>query len=145
MENYDVELSKIEVKKMYSLLIDKITEHVKILSLNDRPITSIMAVKRALLRLKIDYLNPEPVKDSVLSQEQEKLAIEILECLGIDVKQTVDSGLIGTKEMKRTLVRYHYERMAKSGISYKKIKEELSRKYGFSVSAIEKIIYRKRI
>lgn len=142
MENYDVELSKQELKKTYSNLIDKIGEHVKILSLNEKPITTIMAIKRALLRLKIDYLNPEPVKNIRLSNEQQKLSMEVLECMGIDVQQAVDSGLIGIKEMKRKLVKFHYEKMAKTGLKYKDIKNELSKKYGLSVASIEKMVYR---
>ncbi len=32
--------------------------------------------------------------------------------------------------MKRTLVKFHYEKMAKTGLKYKDIKMELSKKYG---------------
>jgi hypothetical protein len=145
MENYDVELSKQEVKKTYSILIDKITEHVKLLSLNSKPITSVMAMKRDLIRLKIGYVESREAGSSLrydMGKEEEILAMEILENMGIDVKPAVCSGLIGIREMKRTLVKYHYEKMAKTGVKYKDIKMELSKKYGLSVASIEKMVYR---
>lgn len=153
MKIYEVEQSKNELQKMYSQLIDKLTEHVKILSLNGRPITTVMAIKRGLIRLKIGYLEHGAAsmeqggenKEIKLTQEEEILVTEIMEYLGIDVKQAVDSDLIGIKEMKRRLIQYHYDKMAKNGTSYKKIKEELSKKYGYSISAIEKLIYRKKV
>jgi hypothetical protein len=153
MKNYEIEQSNNEVQKAYSQLLDKLTEHVKLLSLDSRPITSVMAMKRALIRLKIGYVEQgarcmvqgdksmEPGA-GCMGKEEEILAMEILETMGIDVKPAVCSGLIGLKEMKRTLVKYHYEKMAKGGKKYKEIKMDLSKKYGLSVSSIEKMVYR---
>jgi hypothetical protein len=146
MKIYEVEQSQIEVQKVYSQLIDKITEHVKLLSLNSKPITSVMAMKRDLIRLKIGYLELEArgtgQGEIDVGQAEEILAMEILEIMGIDVKPAVCSGLVGLKEMKRTLVKFHYEKMAKTGLKYKDIKIELSKKYGLSVASIEKMVYR---
>lgn len=146
MKAYEIEQSKSEVQKVYSELVDKITEHVKLLSLNSKPITSVMAMKRDLIRLKIGYVElgargmEQGEKD--MGKEEEMLVMEILETMGIDVRPAVCSGLVGLKEMKRTLVKFHYERMAKTGLKYKDIKIELSKKYGLSVASIEKMVYR---
>jgi hypothetical protein len=142
MKDYDAEQSKNEVQKAYSHLIDKMTEHIKILSLKGRPITSMVGIKTALIRLKVGYLNPEPIPKTELSTEEEILVNEILDCMGIEVRQAVDSGFIGIKEMKRRLVLYHYDKMAKKGMKYKDIKTELSKKYGITIATIEKIVYR---
>jgi hypothetical protein len=142
MINYEIEQSNNEVQKAYSQLLDKLTDHVKLLSLNSRPITSVMAMKRALIRLKIGYQNQNPSKTIILCNEDENLATEVLERMGIDIKQAVDAGLIGAKEMKRALVKYHYEMMSKGGKKYKEIKMDLSKKYGLSVASIEKMVYR---
>jgi hypothetical protein len=142
MKIYEVEQSQSEVQRLYSQLVDKLTDHVKILSLNGMPITTTVGKKSALIRLKIGYLNPEPLPETELSAEEEILVTEILECMGIEVKQAVDSGFIGIKEMKRRLVLYHYDKMAKQGKKYKDIKTELSKKYGITIATIEKIVYR---
>jgi hypothetical protein len=145
MKAYEIEQSKSEVQKVYSELIDKITEHVKLLSLSSKPITSVMAMKRDLIRLKIGYVESREAGSSLrydMGKEEEILAMEIMETMGIDVKPAVCSGLVGLKEMKRTLVKFHYERMAKTGLKYKDIKMELSKKYGLSVASIEKMVYR---
>jgi hypothetical protein len=172
MKVYEIEQSKSEVQKVYTELIDKITEHVKLLSLNSKPITSVMAMKRDLIRLKIrsmelgagsvesrkagstlsyDMEQGERRLESCeagstlrcdLGKEEEFLAMEILEIMGIDVKPAVCAGLVGLKEMKRTLVKFHYEKMARTGMKYKDIKTELSKKYNMSVASIEKMVYK---
>jgi hypothetical protein len=106
MKMYVIEQSNNEIRKTYGLLIEKINSHVKLLAENRKPFASFMGIKRGLLRLKIGFM--EPVLDTStssaeisLNAEQELLANEILENMNIDVKQAVDSGLIGVKEMKR--------------------------------------------
>ena len=129
---YVLNQSIIEVKKAYGNLIDKVNDHVKLLAENGKPITSLMGVKRGLLKLNIGYLEPGNNEEVILGQEESKLVNEILETMQIDVKQAVDVGLIGIREMKRELVKFHYEKMAKDGKTYKEIKQELSKKYGLS-------------
>lgn len=142
MKLYAIEQSNNEVKKAYGLLIENINSHVKLLAENSKPITSYIGIKRGLLRLKIGYLEPQLEKEVVLNGEEELLAAEILETMNLDVKEVVDSGLIGVKEMKRQLVRFYYHKMAKEGKTYKEIKGVLSKRYGLSVSSIEKLVYR---
>ncbi len=154
MKAYVIEQSNNEIKKVYGLLIEKINQHVKLLAENSKPFTSFMGIKRGLLRLKIGYMDTSNTstssvhgsaqnKDVMLDGEEELLANEIFETMNIDVKQAVDTGLIGIREMKRQLVRHYYEQMAKEGKKYKDIKVELSKRYGLSVSSIEKLVYRK--
>ena len=72
------------------------------------------------------------------------LFFTILETMKIDVRQSVSVGLIGEKEMKRQLVRFHYEEMAKQDMTYKEIKDKLSKQYGLSISSIEKLVYKTK-
>jgi hypothetical protein len=158
MKNYEIEQSNNDVQKVYELLIDKLTEHVKLLSMNGKPITTVMGVKRELVRMR--KLTPSATcgchlpdgedmpahnrfNEGKISNEEELLAMEIMECMGIDVKPAVEAGLIGIKEMKKSLIRFHYDKMAKTGMKYKDIKAELSKRYGMSVANIEKVVYRR--
>lgn len=150
MKIYAIEQSNVEVKKAYSLLIDKINEHVKLLAKNSKPITSIIGIKRGLLRLKIGYLDTadSPLisieKNSVkLDKDLEMLALSFMEKYELDIKEIIDVGLVGEKEIVKALVKKEYEEMAKQGEKYKDIKAELSKKYGLSISSIEKLMYRK--
>jgi len=151
MKIYAIEQSNVEVKKAYSLLIDKINEHVKLLAKNSKPITSIIGIKRGLLRLKIGYFDTstssefgtEQKQEIRLTEKLEILAVEFMEKYKLDIKEIIDVGLIGEKEIIKALVRKEYDEMAKQGKKYKDIKEELSKKYGISISSIEKLMYRK--
>ncbi len=143
MKTYTIEQSNNEVKKAYSLLIDRINDHVKLLAENSRPITSIMGIKRALYRLRIAYIEEKPKEGIKLSESLELLANEVMDKYNIDIKGSIDIGLVGEREIKRVLVRKEYEEMAKQNMTYKVIKAKLSKRYGLSVSSIEKLVYRK--
>jgi hypothetical protein len=158
MKNYEIEQSNYEVQKVYSQLIDKLTEHVKLLSLNGKPITTVMGLKRALIRMKKitppatggchlpngeDMPSRNGLNETKISNEEELLAMEILECMGIDIKPAVEAGLLGLREMKKSMIRFHYDRIAKTGMKYKDIKAELSKKYNMSEANIEKMVYRQ--
>jgi hypothetical protein len=144
MKNYEIEQSKAVIGKQYSKLIDQLNFHIKLLALNRQPFTSAVAIKRGLHRLRIDYL---PSVDSAikgikkLSESEELLASEVLEKFNTDIKEAIEIGLVGEKEMKRVLLKKEYEDMAKEGMKYKDIKVLLSQKYGLSVSTIEKLVY----
>jgi len=69
--------------------------------------------------------------------------IEIQQLSGIDASKLVEIGLITSNHAKKWIVRQKYFHLAKTGRTYADIKYELSIDYGISVSAIEKIIYRK--
>ncbi len=150
MKLYAIEQSDNEVKKAYSFLIDRINEHVKLLAENRKPFTSFIGIKRGLLKLRISSY-AEAMKDKgfsinvmdrELTEKEELLISEIFELMNMDVKQAVVTGLVGEREMKRQLVRFHYQEMAKQDMTYKVIKGKLSKRYGLSVSAIEKLVYR---
>jgi hypothetical protein len=145
MKNYEIEQSKTAIKKQYSKLLDQLNVHIKLLAINGRPFTSAVAVKRGLRRLRIDYL-PE-ISEGVrkvkkLSESEEKLVNEVLDKLNADIRESVEIGLVGEKEIKRVLVKKEYEDMAKEGMKYKVIKELLSKKYDVSISWIEKLVYK---
>jgi hypothetical protein len=143
MKIYAIEQSENEVKKAYSFLIDRINEHVKLLAENSKPITSIMGIKRALHRLRLNYIEKKPKEEIRLSESLELLANEVLDKYNVDIKDVIDIGLVGEKEIKRALVKKEYEEMAKQNMTYKVIKAKLSKRYGLSVSSIEKLVYRK--
>ncbi len=151
MKAYTLEQSNSEVKRAYSFLLDRLNEHVKLLAENRKPFTSFIGIKRGLLKLRIssyaeateDKGSCIKVMDGKLTEKEELLASEIFELMSMDVKQAVVTGLVGEREMKRQLVRYHYREMAKQDMTYKEIKGILSERYGLSVSAIEKLVYRK--
>ena len=146
MKNYEIEQSKTAIKKQYSKLIDQLNVHIKLLAINGKPFTSAVAVKRGLRRIRIDYL-PE-ISEGVkkvkkLTESEEKLVNEVLDKLNADIRESVEIGLAGEKEIKRVLLKKEYEDMAKMGMKYKDIKVVLSEKYGLSVSMIEKLVYKK--
>jgi hypothetical protein len=68
---------------------------------------------------------------------------EIRQVTGIDAGKFFDMGLIQTKHARKWMVRRKYFELAKTGRTYTDIKLELSVEYEVSVSAIEKMIYRK--
>ena len=146
MKNYEIEQSRTAIQKQYSKLIDQLNAHIKLLAINGKPFTSAVAVKRGLRRLRIDYL-PE-ITNGVrrvkkLTESEEKLVNEVLDKLNADIRESVEIGLAGEKEIKRVLLKKEYEDMAKMGMKYKDIKVVLSEKYGLSVSMIEKLVYKK--
>jgi len=147
MKIYEIEQSKSAVRKQYSQLIDKLNFHIKLLAVNGKPFTSSVAIKRGLHRLRIDYL---PTISSIakkgikLSQSEEMLVSEVLDKLNTDIRESIEIGLVGEKEIKRVLLKKEYGEMAKEGMKYKDIKVLLSEKYGLSVSSIEKLVYCRR-
>lgn len=68
---------------------------------------------------------------------------EIKEFAGIDAAQLFDNELLTFDHAKRWVVKRKYFLLSKSGRTLTDIKYELSDDYGLSVSAIEKLIYRK--
>ena len=147
MKNYEIKQSKTSIKKQYSKLIDQLNVHIKLLAINGKPFTSAVAVKRGLRRLRIDYLPDisEGVKKvKKLTESEEKLVNEVLDKLNADIRESIEIGLVGEKEIKRVLLKKEYGEMAKEGIKYKDIKVLLSEKYGLSVSSIEKLVYHRR-
>lgn len=142
MKIYAIEQSNTEVKKAYAMLLDRINEHIRLLAENSKPITSIVGIKRGLIRLKIGKAEEQRQKDKIkLSEKLELLAGTFMEQYQIDITEIIDVGLVGEKEIIKALVRKEYEEMAKQGKRYKDIKAELSGKYGMSVSSIEKLMY----
>jgi hypothetical protein len=150
MEIRKIKQSEQELNGAYCQLQDKISQHVKVLALNNQPIENMVEAKRGLFCLKQKLVNQ---RDSSLKDQKEnqntKLSNGLLELveqtmtkLGIDVLESVKVGMIGEKELKRTLILHDYNQLARQGLKYKEIKEMLSEEYGWSVSRIEKLVYR---
>ena len=78
-----------------------------------------------------------------MGKYNEWIAGEILKFTGVDVKEMLEIGILPPKEAKKWLIKKRYFEMAKTGMTYTDIKYELSIIYEISVSAIEKMIYRK--
>ena len=78
-----------------------------------------------------------------MSAAKELIAGEIKQFTGIDPSQLIDMGVIPEDHARRWVVKKKYFQLAKTGRTYTDIKNELSVEYGISVSAIEKLVYRK--
>ena len=71
------------------------------------------------------------------------ILIEIQQLTGLDAEKLFEIGLIPANHARKWIVKEKYYQLAKTGRTYTDIKYELSLDYGMSVSAIEKLIYRK--
>ena len=148
MSKTDVTMSEKSVSKAYTQLMDKLSEHVNILAKNGKPFTSIMAAKRLFYRYRQQFVNPtthlsvEIPKNGKIDQEMELLMEDMYDKLNIDAKEVVEVGLVNAKDLKRILIKYYYKLMHAQGLRYKEIKQKLSDKYGWSISSIEKLIYK---
>ncbi len=152
MVEYEVRQSEKNVGKAYALLMDKLSRHVTLLAENGKPITSLMGIKRGLYRYKRELTplsNPSVLRTSPLEgrtsldDDLRLLVGDVLDKFNVDVFDAVGVGLVSEKDLKRVLIKYDYEKLAKSGIKYKDIKKQLSEKYEVSVSSIEKLVYGK--
>ena len=74
---------------------------------------------------------------------KELILSEVNEYAGIDAGKLFDIGLIPPDHARKWVVMQKYFQLAKSGRTYTDIKLELSVDYGVSVSAIEKMVYKK--
>jgi len=150
MEAYEIKQSENGVSKSYTLLLEKISEHVNVLAKNGKPITRVMGIKRGLYRLKrgLGLVVPDQPNSAliearkVLKEDIRMLVGDVQDKLNVDVLEAVEVGMVGEKELKRGLIKYDYDKLAKDGLKYKEIKEVLSEKYGFSISSIEKLVYK---
>ena len=143
MNNYAIIQSKEEINYTYSRLVDKLNQHVKLLSEDKEPFTSIMAMIRGLRKLNLDYLQEMRRNEVKLKESELLLADKVHKIFKVDVVPSIEIGLFGEQQMKKVLVRHEYSELAKKGIKYKEIKVRLSKKYEVSVSWIEKLVYRK--
>lgn len=143
MNNYAITQSKEEIRYTYSRLIDKLNGHVKLLSENSLPFTSIMGMIRGLRKLNLNYLENEQTKDNDLTEKELLLADKVHRTFNVDIIPALQLRLLGEQQMKKALVLHEYDLMAKTGLKAKDIKEKLSKEYGVSVSVIEKWFYRK--
>ena len=62
---------------------------------------------------------------------------------GVDLSVVFDLGMIRPEDVRSWLIKRKYFEMARRGKNYTQIKIELSERYDITVSAIEKIIYKK--
>ena len=143
MISYAITQSKEEISYDYSRLIDKLKQHVTLLSMEKQPFTSVMGMIRGLRKLNLDYLQETKRKEVKLTESELLLADRVQKTFRVDVVPSIEIGLFGEQQMKKALVRHEYDKLAKQGIKYKEIKTRLSRKYEVSVSWIEKLIYGK--
>lgn len=156
MNTYEIKQSENGVGKAYIKLMDRISEHVTLLAKNGKPITSVMGIKRMLYRYKRALTTPLSAASPIppptcghlpkgrtpLDQDLMLLVNDVQDKFDVDVLEAVEVGLVSEKDLKRALIVYYYESMAKEGKTYKEIKLVLSEKYGISVSSIEKLVYR---
>ena len=144
MEKYEIIQSEGEIDYSYSRLIDKLYNHVKLLSKERLPFSSVMGMVRGMRRLKLDYLEDKVIKSTKLSENELLMADRVHKTFGADVVSALEIRLFGEQQMKKVLILHEYDLMTKKGLKGKDIKEKLSEEYGVSVSAIEKWFYRGR-
>ena len=152
MKTVEISQSGEMLTAAYEELMEKISEHVTVLAMHDEPIDGIMTAKRGLYRLKEQLESPKNVQTSEMNgdiackigirQSLMWLIEETQQKLGIDVLESVKIGMVGEDDLKRVLIQYEYLELAKEGYKYKDIKQILSCRYGWSVSRIEKLVYR---
>ncbi len=156
MEVYRISQSRKGVSQAYLQLMNKISSHVTLLAENGKPISSLMGIKRGLFRFKRSLCNqvlqlesgpstPPSTPLRVTAEINEELLLligDVLDKLGLDVLEAVEVGLIGERDLKRVLIKYDYGQMVRKGIKHKVIKQQLGEQYGWSVSSIEKLVYR---
>jgi hypothetical protein len=133
--------------------METLSNHITLLARNGKPITSIMGMKRVFYRFKrqVGETTQKAVNDFTdgksigkNSKEIELLMSQVIDKLDIDVSEAVKCGMVREKDLKRVLIRFDYDQMAKQGVKYKEIKGILSDRYGWSVSSIEKLVYSGR-
>jgi hypothetical protein len=78
-----------------------------------------------------------------MTQEAQKIVDDIRNHFGIDVEDIVKNEILPTVVAKKWLVKSLYFKEAKSGRTYTDIKLDLSVEYDISISAIEKMVYRR--
>ena len=145
---YEIKQSQNGVSKAYLNLIDRLGKHVTLLAKNNKPITSVMGIKRMLYRFKRELTSPSAElthfqmgRTYPLTPELEMLISDVQDKFNVDVLRAVEVGLVGEKDLKKVLIKYYYNKMFKDGLKYKDIKLKLSERFGFSVSSIEKLVY----
>jgi hypothetical protein len=153
MKTVEISQSGEMLTAAYEELMEKISEHVTVLAMHDEPIDGIMTTKRGLYRLKeqLERLQNRPGQEIMTRRSEEILGLsqslmwlieETQQKLGIDVLESVKIGMVGEDDLKRVLIQYEYLELAKEGYKYKDIKQILSCRYDWSVSRIEKLVYR---
>jgi len=148
MKTVEINQSGQKLNEAYHELLDKISDHVQVLAMHDEPIDGIMTAKRGLYKLKeqleIRSKDRTSLKNRTwrMNQRMMWLIEEVNQKLGLDVLESVKVRMVGEDDLKRVLIQHEYVEMAKQGMKYKEIKEVLSLKYDWSVSRIEKLVYR---
>ena len=149
MNNEKVSHSELMMYKSYVRLINKVTEHSKLLFANKLPTLRIMSIKRMLIRNKRmfgSFQNPETIESVVqfvkVNPEAQKLINDCLDVFNIDISEAFYFGLVKETELTKAIVKHKYYEMGKTGMKYQEVKFILSRKYNISVSSIDKIIYK---
>lgn len=78
-----------------------------------------------------------------MNENSEFIVNEIKEISKIDITEVMEIGILSEKQAKRWLVKSKYYALRKTGRTFTDIKLELSVDYDISVSAIEKMVYKK--
>jgi hypothetical protein len=148
MKTVEINQSGQKLNEAYHELLDKISDHVQVLAMHDEPIDGIMTAKRGLYKLKeqLEIRSKDGTSSKIrtrrMNQRMMWLIEETQQKLGLDALEAVKVGMVGEDDLKRVLIQHEYVEMAKQGMKYKEIKEVLSLKYDWSVSRIEKLVYR---
>jgi hypothetical protein len=150
---YSIQQSEKGISKAYLNLMDRLSEHITLLAKEGKPFTSVIGIKRGLYRMKRQFITPpgtplpgaSPLenkgRNTQINEELELLIGEVLDKFDLDVQDVVEAGLLGEKEIKKALAKYDYQHLVKKGMTGREAKKQLSEKYGFSTSMIEKLIY----
>jgi len=148
MNNEKINQSELMMYKSYVRLINKVTEHSKILFANKLPTLRIMSIKRMLIRNKRmfgSFENPKTIETVEVfvktNPNAQKLINDCLDVFNIDISEAFYFGLIKEFDLTKTIVAHKYYEMGKDGMKYQDVKFKLSREYNISVNTIDKLIY----
>ena len=148
---YEIKQKEVGLKRAYENLMKQLNDFITLRAKEGLPFSSLVGFKRNLYRFK-KVINPVAAvnennsfqrNNKELDSEIGLLTEDVFNKMGVDVLDAVKARIIDEKGLKKVLLKYDYQHMAKQGMKYKTIKKILSEKYGVSVSSIEKMVYRK--
>lgn len=146
---YAVNQSKTKVRNAFDSLLVKVNEHIKLLSSENMPITTIIGFKRQLLIskniVKTVFKKKEKeyhLKEHKINDTLQTYINDVIDKYGVDLYDAVSLGVVKDYQIKKVLLLYDYHVARKTkGNKHLAIREQLAMKYDVSTSFVDKAIY----
>jgi len=129
---------------MRKIIANKVNDLVRITekySGDDHKTVKSIMIQLNQIKRKLD-IKPIPLENQNVDKKYNEVIKHGIEILEADVTELLVKRITTVRQMQKALIIKEYEDYSKQGMTYKKIKLVLSDKYGWSVSAIEKVVYR---